>query len=131
MRLKSRGWDVTALEDDIGGFEADVPVRAADLDQGRLSERFGTFDLVMAVEVIEHLEAPIGFLREVGRLLGTAGVAIVTTPNVDNVAARVKFLLTDRLRMMDLAGDPTHISPIFVDLLPGIWTEPIFGCSRI
>ena len=42
---------------------------------------------------------------------------MITTPNVENLPARVKFLLTARLRMMDGAGDPTHISPIFVDLL--------------
>lgn len=117
-RLQSWGWDVTAVERDTAGFEAELPVEAADLDEGGLAERFGLFDLAVAVEVIEHLERPTGFLRDLGGLLAPAGVAVVTTPNVDNVIARTKFLLTDRLRMMDRDGDPTHISPIFVDLLP-------------
>ena len=118
LRLQSRGWDVTAVERDTAGFEAGLPVEAADLDEEDLSARFGTFDLVVSVEVIEHMERPTGFLRQVGRLLTSGGVAIVTTPNVDNVVARIKFLLTDRIRMMDRNGDPTHISPIFIDLLP-------------
>lgn len=118
LRLQSLGWHVTAVERDTAGFEADLPVEAADLDEEDLSARFGTFDLVVSVEVIEHVERPTGFLREVGRLLAPGGVAIVTTPNVDNVVARMKFLLTDRLRMMDRDGDPTHISPIFIDMLP-------------
>ena len=74
------------------------------------------FELVTAVEVIEHLESPVRFLRNVRRLLSPGGAAVITTPNVENAPARVKFLLTGRLRMMDQAGDPTHISPIFFDL---------------
>ena len=46
-----------------------------------------------------------------------SGAAIVTTPNVDNAPARVKFLLKGKLRAMDEWGDSTHISPIFWDLL--------------
>jgi hypothetical protein len=41
----------------------------------------------------------------------------VTTPNEDSLPARVKFLLRDRLRMMDECGDITHITPIFWNLL--------------
>src|SRR5713101_3757924 len=62
------------------------------------------------------MESPIGFLRNVGRLLRPEGVAVLTTPNVDNAPARVKFLLTGTVRMMDAKGEPTHISPIFQDL---------------
>lgn len=69
------------------------------------------------MEVIEHMESPIAFLRNIARLLKPDGVAILTTPNVNNAPARVKFLLTGKLRMMDERGDPTHITPIFWDLL--------------
>src|SRR5262249_13845426 len=62
------------------------------------------------------MESPIGFLRNVGRLLKPDGVAVLTTPNVDNVPARLKFLLTGKVRMMDERGEPTHISPVFWDL---------------
>jgi SAM-dependent methyltransferase len=117
-RLDQAGWDVVAVDRDVEDFMVDVPIERADLDDGGLADRLGGFDLVVAIEVIEHVERPIGLFREIGRLLGDTGVAVVTTPNVDSAVARVKFLLTDRLRMMDRQGDPTHISPIFVDLLP-------------
>jgi hypothetical protein len=42
---------------------------------------------------------------------------VVTTPNVDSLPARLKFLLNGKIRMMDTVSDPTHISPIFSDLL--------------
>lgn len=118
-RLAIAGWDVVAVERDVAGFRADLPVVEWDLDEQGLDARLGPrrFSLVIATEVIEHVESPIGFLRLVAALLDDPGIAIVTTPNVDNALARVKFLARDRLRMMDEAGDPTHISPIFLDLL--------------
>jgi SAM-dependent methyltransferase len=111
--------EVVAVDVNRDGFKANVPFISLDLNASDFAGRLGagTFDLVTATEVIEHVESPIGFLRNVRRLLRTGGVAIMTTPNVDNAPARVKFLLTGRLRMMDDRGDPTHISPIFVDLL--------------
>ncbi len=41
----------------------------------------GAFDLVVAFEVIEHLEDWRDFLREVRRVLAPAGQFIVSTPN--------------------------------------------------
>ena len=118
-RLLELGVDVTAADAKRSGHGAHAPFVEVDLNEPDFASRLGVerFDLVTAVEVIEHLESPLGFLRNVRRLLAPQGAAVITTPNVENLPARVKFLLTARLRMMDGAGDPTHISPIFFDLL--------------
>src|SRR6266404_1383353 len=39
------------------------------------------FDLVVAFEIIEHLENPQVFLKEMDRVLGPGGILIVSTPN--------------------------------------------------
>jgi SAM-dependent methyltransferase len=39
------------------------------------------FDLVVAFEIIEHLENPEAFLKEMDRVLGPAGLLLVSTPN--------------------------------------------------
>jgi len=118
-RLRASGCEVLAVDRNENGFEGGVPHRSIDLNQPDFACELGLsqFDLVTAIEVIEHVENPIGFLRNVGRLLAPSGVAVLTTPNVDSLPARVKFLLAGKIRTMDDYGEPTHISPIFFDLL--------------
>src|SRR6266852_2747895 len=118
-RLHSFGCDVLAVDRTAEGFEAGLPHVALDFDQNDFASELGpaSFDLVTAIEVIEHVESPIGFLRNIGRLLAPRGVALITTPNVDSLPARAKFLLTGKIRTMDEFSEPTHISPIFWDLL--------------
>jgi 2-polyprenyl-3-methyl-5-hydroxy-6-metoxy-1,4-benzoquinol methylase len=119
VRLRGLGLDTFAADLNATGYEADVPFTQMDLNQPDFSAQLGarTFGLVTAIEVFEHVESPIGFLRNVGRLLKPDGLAVLTTPNMDSAPARVKFLLRGKLRMMDEHSEPTHISPIFWDLL--------------
>ncbi len=118
-RMRSLGCEVLAVDRDSQGFEANVPHISLDFDQPDFATQLGlaTFGLVTAIEVIEHVESPIGFLRNVGRLLVPGGVAVLTTPNVDCLPARSKFLFKGKIRTMDELGEPTHISPVFYDLL--------------
>ena len=119
VRLRAFGFAVLAVDTNTERFRADVAFQRLDLNQLDFASALGEarFDFVSAVEVIEHVENPIGFLRNVSRLLQPDGVAVITTPNVDSAPARVKFLLRGKLRMMDEKCDETHISPIFWDLL--------------
>jgi SAM-dependent methyltransferase len=133
VRLGSFGLDVVAVDIDPEEFKAPVPFVNLDLNDPGFA-RFllpeGRFDLITAVEVIEHLESPIGFLRNVGRLLNRRGTAIVTTPNVDNLPARAKFLVRGRLRGLDEQSEKTHITPVFWDLLTRQWL-PRAGLSLV
>jgi 2-polyprenyl-3-methyl-5-hydroxy-6-metoxy-1,4-benzoquinol methylase len=118
-RLRSLGCEVVAVDRDTNGFAAGLPHISLDFDQPDFASRLGpaSFQLVTAIEVIEHVESPIGFLRNVGRLLAPGGVGVLTTPNVDSLPARAKFFFAGKVRTMDERSEPTHISPIFWDLL--------------
>jgi SAM-dependent methyltransferase len=114
-RLQAAGFRVTAV-DGVNYFEADSEFILLDLNEPDFDRRFTSrFDVITSVEVIEHLENPFAFLRGISRLLSENGIAIVTTPNVDNVAGRLKFFLSGTVRPMD-SNSPGHITPIHLDL---------------
>jgi 2-polyprenyl-3-methyl-5-hydroxy-6-metoxy-1,4-benzoquinol methylase len=118
-RLRIMGCEVVAVDRDAKDFAAAVPHVRLDLDQPDFAAQLGCslFNLVTAIEVIEHVESPINLLRNIRRLLALGGVAVLTTPNVDSMAARSKFLVKGKIRTMDDQSEPTHISPVFLDLL--------------
>jgi SAM-dependent methyltransferase len=113
-RLLQHGFaDVTAIDLNPGPFAAKASFIPGDLNQdfGRLlGEK--KFLLITALEVIEHLENPAHFLRECAGLLGPGGSLVLTTPNIESMPARIKFLFQGRLRHFDRQGDSTHITPI-------------------
>jgi 2-polyprenyl-3-methyl-5-hydroxy-6-metoxy-1,4-benzoquinol methylase len=118
-RLQGLGCEVLAVDRDAAFYEGNHRFLTQDLNHAEFACKLGmaSFDLVVAIEVIEHVESPINFLRNVAQLLAPAGAAVITTPNVDSLPARLRFLFEGKIRMMDEVSDPTHISPIFSDLL--------------
>lgn len=51
-----------------------------------------SFDQVVSVEGIEHLESPPAFVRELARVLVPGGHLLLSTPNVLNLASRWRWL---------------------------------------
>jgi SAM-dependent methyltransferase len=47
------------------------------------------FDLVFAIDVIEHVDDPIALLTNIKNYLQNDGVAVISTPDRDSVAARI------------------------------------------
>jgi 2-polyprenyl-3-methyl-5-hydroxy-6-metoxy-1,4-benzoquinol methylase len=119
IRLKNMGCEVMATDRSADNFAAKLPHSTIDFNQTDFASALGNhaFGLVTAIEVIEHVESPIGFLRNIGRMMSPGGVAILTAPDVDSLPARFKFFLAGKIRTMDEHGEPTHISRIFFDLL--------------
>jgi 2-polyprenyl-3-methyl-5-hydroxy-6-metoxy-1,4-benzoquinol methylase len=115
-RLKNSGFQVVAGDIQNDAFRASVDFLRLDLNEPDFHKRVsGEFDLVTCVEVIEHVESPIALLRNIRQLLRIGGLAIVTTPNVQNVAARLNFLTAGTIRSMD-EKSTEHITPVFYDL---------------
>ncbi|MGC1686263.1 MAG: methyltransferase domain-containing protein [Candidatus Acidiferrales bacterium] len=51
-----------------------------------------SFDLVVSVEGIEHLENAFAFVREMHRVCRPGGIFILTTPNTISIRSRVRFV---------------------------------------
>ncbi len=47
------------------------------------------FDIITLIDVIEHVDDPVGLLRAVRRQLSPEGIAVIVTPDVGSVAARL------------------------------------------
>jgi SAM-dependent methyltransferase len=72
---------LVGIDPDVQSLEANDVVRhrVAGL---KLPFRDGSFDLITANMVFEHLEDPMAVLRDIGRALAPGGLCIFHTPNV-------------------------------------------------
>lgn len=82
-----------------------------------LPEILGQFDLVSCIEVIEHIENIGNLLDLVKSTLSKEGLAIITTPNIESLRARIRALVTGKVPSFDDKSDPTHLCPVLHDSL--------------
>lgn len=74
------------------------------------------FDVVISTEVIEHVENPWHFMREVKRVMKRNGVALITTPNNESERAKRAFQRTGSFPWFQYEhvwSQLRHITPIF------------------
>lgn len=65
----------------------------ANMDE-RLPYADATFDAVICIDGIEHIERPFDFIRECRRIIRQGGVLIISTPNLSALRSRWRYLLT-------------------------------------
>lgn len=95
-RLIDFGYKVTATDYVSENFRLHdlVPFIATDLNNDFSPGREGEFDIILASEIIEHLENPRHFARECFKILKSGGKVILSTPNVDCVPSIVSAMRT-------------------------------------
>jgi 2-polyprenyl-3-methyl-5-hydroxy-6-metoxy-1,4-benzoquinol methylase len=84
------------------------------------------FDLVLAVEIIEHLENPRAVSRELARLLRPAGLLILTTPNNESWRSLLSLIVRGHYAAFADENYPAHISPLLKTDLRRILLEARF-----
>lgn len=72
--------------------------------------RDASFDFVFSLEVIEHIENPRHFMREVYRILKPGGYGFITTPNSLNFFSKLNFFLKGEHRYFQDSCYPAHIT---------------------
>jgi SAM-dependent methyltransferase len=99
-QLSTAGFDVSVTSWD-GKFQGQLSAYRIDLDLPfSLADVGGErFDLVICCEIIEHVENPSRFLRDVHGLMKDDGRVIVSTPNVESAEARLQWLVKGRPAM--------------------------------
>ena len=101
LRLKDRGYNVLASDIDERIFKCqdEIPFIAVDFNDSSQVEKFirnyeGYFDVVLGIEVIEHVENPWNYIRLMKKLVKKDGKIIVSTPNISSWLSRLKYLFT-------------------------------------
>jgi 2-polyprenyl-3-methyl-5-hydroxy-6-metoxy-1,4-benzoquinol methylase len=92
QRLIDNGFAVLAVERQAEQFRADAPCIRIDLNEGFDNKLTGKFDLIVAIEIIEHLYNPRHFIRNCLNLLNQQGYLLITSPNVESWISRIRFL---------------------------------------
>jgi SAM-dependent methyltransferase len=111
--LVQSGYQVIALGIDRHQFRGCAPFVECNLDDG-LPIASATANAIVAIELIEHLETPLRFVREATRCLTVNGILVITTPNVLSISAKLSLLLRNYPTQF---GDSNyyangHVSPI-------------------
>jgi 2-polyprenyl-6-hydroxyphenyl methylase/3-demethylubiquinone-9 3-methyltransferase len=83
--LTNKGWNVTGVDpSDSAIHYANLNFPKIKLFKGstgeNLASRFGTFSILISLEVIEHVYAPREYMTNIFNLLEPGGVAIISTP---------------------------------------------------
>jgi SAM-dependent methyltransferase len=86
----------------------DVAFHEADLDAARVPLPDAVADATAAVEVIEHLENPRAFMRELVRITKPRGWVVVTTPNQLSALSLLTLIAKGRFSAFQERDYPAH-----------------------
>jgi SAM-dependent methyltransferase len=84
---------IAAAMDEAGEIPAGAALQVAAGDATAMPYAAGSFDVVIAAEVLEHIPADLQAMREVTRVLRPGGIAAVTVPAW--LPERICWLLSD------------------------------------
>lgn len=111
VRLQRLGYEVFGCDLYPEIFDAkDIEIKAGDLD-ATLPYDAATFECVVCIEGLEHIENPANAIREFSRLLRSGGTLVVSVPNIMNIEERLKWLFT---------GYTSHFKPLSSQFLETI-----------
>lgn len=123
QRLYDMGYQVYSVDVDQERFKALTGFERLNFDNpadvGSFVIKYGeAFDLVLGIEVIEHVENPWQYIRDLKALVKLGGYIIITTPNITSWYSRVNFFLMGRFHQFE-DGDRHygHVNPISEDEL--------------
>lgn len=101
---------------------------------GKFGETLPEFDLVLCIEVIEHLENPWNLFRELRKVVRPGGTLILSTPNSDSILDRIEYLKYGHAFYFGKRGfvnSGGHITPVPDWLMRKIATESGFEIKEL
>jgi ubiquinone/menaquinone biosynthesis C-methylase UbiE len=117
-KLHKKGFKAYGLDVERTCMFKEINWKKVDLNKGVLPYPDDFFDVVLFIEVLEHLENPRTILREVSRVLKKRGLAIISTPHILSLPQRLYFLFTGNFLHFQYPWSPyCHITPFSLHML--------------
>jgi SAM-dependent methyltransferase len=118
-------WQLHKLKYDVTGGDIDpsffkvTPIPCIYLDMNRpFPIPDEQFDFISCIEGIEHLEDHFQFVRECHRVLRPDGHLVLTTPNILNLASRLKFFFSGFYSLVPRPINEFSQVPVFDHIHP-------------
>jgi len=119
-KLYDHGFSISACDlfPEIFMFDK-VECKKVDLTK-KLPYENGSFDVIIAVEVMEHILDHESFFQECKRILRPNGKLIFSTPNIISLKSRIRFLLSGfyySFKPLDLYNNDglQHVASLTID----------------
>jgi SAM-dependent methyltransferase len=117
-QLHKLGYSVTGGDIDPTFFKVTpIPCVYVDLNKPFPIED-EQFDFVSCIEGVEHLEDQFQFVRECYRILKPGGSLVLSTPNILNLASRLKFLFSGFYSLVPRPINEFSLVPVFDHIHP-------------
>ncbi len=117
-QLHKLGYEVTGGDIDPTFFKV-APLACVRLDlNGRFPLADERFDFISCIEGIEHLEDQFQFIRECRRVLRPNGCLVLSTPNILNLASRLKYLFSGFYSLVPRPINEFSQVPVFDHIHP-------------
>ena len=104
---------------------------------GKIPFDDASFDVCFSIEVIEHLNNPQNIINEASRVLKPGGMLFLSTPNLNSIAQKLRFLFSDEFQWFRdkdyrILGHIHPIIPVIKSPVPPIGSiVGTHGCSMV
>lgn len=107
---RERGWDVygTELTDEAVEY---CEKKGLQMFQGELHEldlEKESFDVIVSIEVIEHVNTPVPFVKKAHQLLRKGGIVYLTTPNFNSL---LRYRLKEQYNVIEYPNHLCYYTP--------------------